>query len=477
MALTRYVIAGNSVAAVSAIEAIRRRDKEAEIVVLSPENYTAYCRPLITYVLAGDVEEEKLPYKRDAFYKANNVKVLYGVGMEGLDPEERKVYLTNGEKLSFDKLLIAIGGVPAVPPIENVKGEGVFTFTTIGDMKSIEAYLTNVNKVVVIGAGMIGMKAAEALAKRGKKVVIVELLERILPLVLDKKASSIAESALTKAGVSFVLGDSVVSVERDKNGRVTGVKLKSGTKIVCDAVVVAVGVRPNTKPLEGSGLKINRGIIVDDRMETNVEGIFAAGDVVEAYDIILGANRPNLIWPLAYRQGFIAGSNMAGGKRRYVGGFPLNSIGFFGFHVISAGMSAIEPDSAEEEGIEVLVSYNEEKGTYKKVVIGNNRLMGYLLVGDVRRAGLYTGLIWSRIDVSAFKKELIKDVSLPEAVYPLEGTQPIDFSARKGFRRFGWAVFPKSYRKFFTSFPSRIEEICAFDEEGVCIYGGENNQG
>jgi len=476
MALTRYVIAGNSVAAVSAIEAIRKRDKEGEIVVLSPENHTAYCRPLITYVLAGDVAEEKLPYKRDSFYKANDVKVLYGVGMEGLDAEKREVYLTSGEKLAFDKLLIAIGGVPAVPPIENLEGEGVFTFTTIGDMKAIDAYLPRVNKVVVIGAGMIGMKAAEALAKRGKKVVIVELLEKILPLVLDKKASSIAEEALAQAGVSFVLGDSVVAVERNREGRVIGVSLKSGARIVCDAVVVAVGVRPNVKPLEGSGLKINRGVVVDDRMETTAEGIFAAGDVVEAYDIILGANRPNLIWPLAYRQGLIAGSNMAGGKRRYVGGFPLNSIGFFGFHVISAGMSAIEA-SSEEEGIEVLVDYSEEGKAYRKVVVGNNRLLGYLVVGDVRRAGLYTGLIWSRLDVSTFKKELVKEVALPEAVYPLDGSQPVDFSARKEFRRFGWAVFPKSYRKFFTSFPSRIEEICAFDEEGVCIYGGEDDQG
>ncbi len=474
--MNRYVIAGNSVAAVSAVEAIRKRDKESEIIILSPEKYTAYCRPLITYILAGDVSEDRLPYKREAFYRQNNAKVLYGVGMEGLDAKERRVYLTNGEPLSFDKLLIAIGGVPAVPPIENVEGEGVFTFTTVEDMKKIESYLPHVNKVVVIGAGMIGMKAAEAIAKRKKRVVVVELLDKILPLVLDKTASSIAERTLEKAGVSYVLGDSVVAIERDKKGKPAGVVLKSGRRIVCDAVVVAVGVRPNIGPIKDSGVKVNRGILVDDRMETTQEGIFAAGDVVEAYDIILGANRPNLIWPLAYRQGFIAGSNMAGGRRRYVGGFPLNSIGFFGFQVISAGLSAVEPEDAEKEDLEVLVNYDKDKEVYKKVVLGNNRLLGYILIGDVRRAGLYTGLIWSKMDVSSFKKELVSELSLPEAVYPLEGKEAIDFSARKSIRRFGWAVFPKSYRKLFTSFPSRIEEICAFDEEGVCIYGDDNRE-
>ena len=472
--MVRYVIAGNSVAAVSAIEAIRKRDREAEIVVISPEKYTAYCRPLITYVLARDVEEFRLPYKRESFYKQHDVNVLYGVSMEGLDAKERKVYLSNGEKLSFDKLLIAIGGKPFIPPIENVNGAFTHTFTTIADMKAIEEDLAQVNRVVVIGAGMIGMKAAEALAKRGKRVVIVELLDRILPLVLDHKASEMAQRTLENAGISYILGDSVVAVERDGKGKPYAVVLKSGEKVSCDMVIVAVGVRPNVEPVKDV-LKVNRGIVVDDRMETSEEGIFAAGDVVEAYDLILGAKRPNLIWPLAYRQGLIAGANMAGGKRRYVGGFPLNSIGFFGFHVISAGMSAVEPNSPDfDESFEILENYDEKRNTYKKVVIGNNRLMGYLLVNDIKRAGLYTGLIWSRIDVSAFKDTLVDEVSYATACYPPEGSFSYSFSDLKDYRRFGWAVFPKSYRKFFTALPSRLEEICAFDDEGVCIYGGND---
>ncbi len=475
--MAKYVIAGNSVAAVSAIQAIRAADKEGEIVVLSPERYTAYCRPLITYVLAGDVEEWRLPYRRESFYEQNDVKVLYGVGLEGLDAKERRVYLTNGEKLPFEKLLIAIGGVPFVPPIEGVNGPGVYTFTTISDMEAVRSALDTMERVVVVGAGMIGMKTAEALAKRGKKVTVVELMDRILPMVLDTTGSRFAEAALEKAGVSYILGDSVVEVERAAGGKVVGVALKSGRKVPCDAVIVAVGVRPNTGPLEGSGIEVNKGVVVDDRMETNVEGVFAAGDVVEAYDLILGRRRPNLIWPLAYRQGFIAGANMAGGRRRYVGGFPLNSIGFFGFQVISAGMSAVELAEGADGSFEVYSRLDEEKGTYRKVVIGNNRLLGFAVVGDVRRAGLYTGLIWSKMDVSSFKELLVEGVSLPEAVYPVEGNlPPMNFSSRKEIRRFGWAVFPYGYRKLFTGYSARIEEVCAFDDMGVCLYDGAEKE-
>ena len=472
MQVVKYLIAGNSVAAVSAIQAIRERDKEGKILVLSPEKHTAYCRPLITYVLAGDVERWRLPYKRESFYQQNSVDVLYGVGLEGLDAKNRVAYLTNGEKVPFEKLLLAVGGTPFVPPIEGVEGPDVYTYTTIADMEAVEARLSEIRKVVVVGAGMIGMKVAEALKKCGKDVVIVELMDRILPMVLDREGSAMAEAALRKAGVEYVLGDSVVGIGRDAAGRVKGVELKSGKKIDCDTVIVAVGVRPNVKPVEGSGITVNRGIVVDDMMETSVEGIYAAGDCAEAYDLILGEKRPNLVWPVAYRQGLIAGSNMAGGKRRYVGGFPINSIGFFGFQVCSAGMSAVADDV--DGSFEIYRFVDEKRGIYRKVVVGNNRLMGFALVGDVRRAGLYTGLIWSRMDVSYFKELLVEGPGLPEAIHPVEGSlPPINFSARKDYRRFGWAVFPYGYRKLFTGYSARIEEICAFDDKGVCFYDGD----
>jgi len=471
--VAKYLIAGNSVAAVAAIQAIRERDPEGKIVVLSPEKTTAYCRPLITYVLAGEVEEWRLPYKRESFYQQNRVDVKYGVALEGLDAENRVAYLSNGERLPFEKMLIAVGGVPFVPPMEGVEGPGVFTYTTIDHMRAVQERLPQMRKVVVVGAGMIGMKVAEALKKCGKDVVIVELMDRILPMVLDKEGSAIAEDVLTKAGVEYVLGDSVVGILRDSSGEVCGVELKSGKRIECDTVVVAVGVRPNIAPVEGSGLQVNRGVVVDDMMETSASGVYAAGDCAEAYDLILGEKRPNLVWPVAYRQGLIAGSNMAGGRRRYVGGFPINSIGFFGFQVCSAGMSAV--DDEIEGSFEIYRYVDREKGIYRKVVIGNNRLMGFALVGDVRRAGLYTGLIWSRMDVSYFKDVLVDGPGLPEAVYPIEGAlPPMNFSSRKGIRRFGWAVFPYGYRKLFTGYSARIEEICAFDDKGVCLYDGDD---
>ncbi|RLD98342.1 MAG: NAD(P)/FAD-dependent oxidoreductase [Aquificota bacterium] len=462
----RYVIAGNSVATVAAIEAIRKRDDKGEIVVISPEPRTAYCRPLITYHLAGQVSSDRLSYKQESFYEARGVRVLYNKALEGLEPEKGRVVLTGGEKLEYDRLLLAIGATPFIPPIEGVKGPGVHPFTSIDHMEAVEAHLKDWKEVVVVGAGMIGMKTAEALHMRGVKVTIVELLEKILPIVLDDASSAWAQEALEKAGVDYVLGDSVVAVERDGRGDVKGVTLKSGAFIPCQGVIVAVGVRPNVAPLEGSGIDINKGVLVDDRMETNLENVFAAGDVVEAYDLILGAKRPIQLWPLAYRQGLIAGANMAGGKKRYVGGFPINSVGFFDFKVASAGLSTVEP--GVEESFEVMVFEDKERGIYRKVVVGNNRLMGFIILNDISRAGVYSGLIWSRMDVSLFKDALVEDMSMPEACrLSAHGLEPWSFESMRDFRRMGWSLFPRSYRKHFTAMPSRIEEVCAFESE-VC---------
>ena len=462
----RYVIAGNSVAAVAAIEAIRRRDDKGEIYLISPEPRTAYCRPLITYCLAGQVPTERLTYRQEGFYRAKGVKVLYEKALEGVEPQKGRVLLTGGEKLEYDRLLLAIGANPSMPPIEGLEGPGVYPFTTVEHLKAVESALKDWREVVVVGAGMIGMKTAEALHLRGMKVTVVELLDRVLPLVLDKTSSLWAQKELEKHGVTCILNDSVVAIERDGKGRVQGVTLKSGTRIPAQGVIMAVGVRPNVGPLAHSGLRINKGLVVDDRLETNVEHVYAAGDVVEAYDLILGTKRPIQLWPLAFRQGLIAGTNMAGGSRRYVGGFPINSVGFFNFKVASAGLSAMEP--GVEESFEVLSFVNEKRGIFRKVVLGNNRVMGFLLLNDISRAGIYSGLIWSRMDVSAFKEYLVKDMSMPEACKPTTfGLEPWSFESMKDHKRLSWALFPFSYRKQFTAMPSRIEEVCAFDTE-VC---------
>jgi len=462
----RYVIAGNSVAAVAAIEAIRRRDEEGEIYLLSPEPRTAYCRPLITYRLAGQVPAERLPYRQEGFYKAKGVRILYKKALEGLEPEKGRVLLTGGEKLEYDRLLLAVGANPFMPPIEGLEGPGVYPFTTMDHLEAVESALEDWREVVVVGAGMIGMKTAEALYLRGIKVTVVELLDKVLPLVLDEASSLWARKELEEQSVTCILNDSVVAIERNGKGQVQGVTLKSGTRIPAQGVIVAVGVRPNVGPLAQSGLHINKGLVVDDCIETNLEHVYAAGDVVEAYDLILGAKRPIQLWPLAFRQGLIAGANMAGGKKRYVGGFPINSVGFFNFKVASAGLSTVEPGI--EESFEVLFFVDEERGIFRKVVLGNNRVMGFLLLNDISRAGVYSGLMWSRMDVSAFKGYLVEDVSMPEACKPtIFGLEPWSFDSMKEHKRFGWSLFPFSYRKQFTAMPSRIEEICAFDTE-VC---------
>ncbi|PIW21582.1 MAG: NAD(P)/FAD-dependent oxidoreductase, partial [Candidatus Aquicultor secundus] len=252
----------------------------------------------------------------------------------------------------------------------------------------------------VIGAGLIGLKAAESLHHRGVKVTVVELANRVMAAVLDTDAGAIVQGALEKAGVNIITEDTVEEILGDNMGLVNGVKLKSGEALDCDAVIVAIGVIPNAGFAKESGVEVNRGIIVDDHMRTNLPDIYAAGDVTEGPDYLNGGKRVMPIWPNAYIQGKIAGFNMAGVDREFKGGLAVNSIELFGVPVVTAGLSNTESDD-----LEVLSSV--EGDTYRKIVLRGSMVVGAVMVGNIDRAGLITGLIRDRIDVSNMRDRLL----------------------------------------------------------------------
>ena len=418
-----YVIIGNSASAVAAIEGIREYDKKGRITVISDEPYFNYSRPLISYLLGKKVTVGKMAYREKDFYHVNRIDLILDNKAAKLDfppdadsPSAKKkkyVVLADSQKIPFDKLLITAGGVPIMPEIKGVNLKGVFAFTKLTDTRRIEKYIkaNKTKKAVVLGGGLIGLKATEALIELKIKVTIVELADRILSATFDKKASGIIEGVLKKIGCKLIANNTITEINR-KNKKVKEVVLKDKKRVPTDLVVVAIGVIPNIELAKNTSITTNKGILVNDYMETNVKDIYAAGDCCEAKDLLLEMNRPIAIWPVAVRQGKIAGYNMAGIKKEYQGSFPMNSVELCGVPTISIGNSF-----TENESYQVLDYFKPEKSVYRKFVFKEGRIIGAIFVGDIERAGIYTGLIKDKVDVTDFKESLLKEdfglISLP----------------------------------------------------------------
>jgi NAD(P)H-nitrite reductase large subunit len=398
-----YVIIGNSVAAVGAIRGIRAIDQQGNITVISRERHTAYGRPLISYLLGGLITEKRMPYLPEDFYEQHRVNLLLNSEVVAVDSGKKQVTLAGGDAVPYDRLLVATGGDPFIPPIVGLSDkEKVFTFTTWDDAAKLKGLAADIEQVVVIGGGLIGLKAAEGLHLLGKRVTIVELADRILSAAFDRPAGRIVAKKMKANGIDVITEDTVVRVEGEGSG-ISGVTLKSGDFIPCDTVVVAIGVRPAAGFLKGGAVEVNRGIVVDDSMATSVKEIYAAGDVTEARDFFSGTKNPMPIWPDAYIQGDIAGTGMAGGTKSYSGGLAMNSIEFFKVSTISMGITN-PSDPAEYE---VLTYLDTENYQYRKFVLQGNHLVGAVLVGNVDRAGICAGLIREKVDVTPFKDRLL----------------------------------------------------------------------
>ncbi len=407
--MSKYVIVGASAAGLGAVEAIREVDPNGTITVITDETCSHYSRPMISDFVSGKADLKKINCRTEEFWKENNVEALMGKKATALDLNEKTVQLESGEKVPYEKLLLATGGKPFVPKTDGSEKDGVFTFTTIGDAQRIAAKIDAINAkaAVVIGGGLIGISITEALLKRGLKVTMVELQDKILSLLLDAKGSDIVEAVVKKAGVNIVTGQSVQKIlgKPDNDGVVGGVLLTKGGQIACDLVIMAIGVIPRTDLVAGSAVKINRGIVVDNLMQTSVPDVYASGDVAEAYDFIINQNRTLPLWPLAVLEGQVAGYNMAGKTTTYGGGTNMSSLKYFGIPIVSIGLA----NPKEDPTLEVLVKQDVEHNFYKKLVLRNNLIVGITLVNSIERAGILFYLMKNSINVKKFKQELLSD--------------------------------------------------------------------
>lgn len=387
----KYVIIGNGAAATGAVEGIRSVDKTGSITVVSREDHHVYCRPLISYLLEGKTDEKKMLYRPGNFYEENGVDVLYGVSAEKIDPAAKKVTLSDGRALDYDALCVATGSAPFVPEVKGLRNVGrVHTFMTLDDAKALEKDLTPQSRVLIVGAGLIGLKCAEGILERCKSVTVCDLAPRVLSSILDDDCAAIMQHKLEEMGVEFMLDDTVAEFEENS------AHMRSGKTVGFDVLVMAVGVRANVSLIKDIGGEVNRGIIVSDKMETSLKDVYAAGDCTESTDITSGVKKVMAIMPLAYMQGRCAGVNMAGGEELLSNALPMNSIGFGGLHCMTAGSYTGE-------------CYEEKTpASIKRLYTEDNLLKGFILIGCNDRAGIYTSLIRNRTPLDTVDFDLLK---------------------------------------------------------------------
>lgn len=381
---SKYVIIGNGTAAVGAIEGIRSVDGDGTVTVISKEPYKAYCRPLISYYLEGKTTKDKMLYRNTDFYEQNNCNLILGKTAKSVDPSSKTVTFESGDTVNYEKLLIASGASPFEPNFDGIETvPQKFSFMTLDDALSIEKAITEKSRVLIIGAGLIGLKCAEGLASKAVSITVCDLAPRVLSSILDDETAITVAEHLENNSINLLLGDTAVKFNN------TTAYMKSGKKIEFDILITAVGVKPNIDILKNAGGQCGRGIDVDSSMCTSLPDIFAAGDCTQSLDISSESVKIMALMPNAYIQGKCAGINMAGGKSDFSNAIPMNSIGFFGLHIMSAGSYVGDEETVKSEN------------GVKKFYIKDGLLKGFIIINDTERAGIYTSMVRNKIPVDS----------------------------------------------------------------------------
>lgn len=401
----KYVIIGASAAGLAAAEAIRKADAQGTIIVLTEEAYMPYSRPSISYYLKGKVKESDMALRKPNFYREKKIDIVKNTKATAIDTE-KKVVKAGRKSYPYDKLCLCTGSKPFVPPMENVKGKtNALTFLDLKAVKDVKAIANEKTRAVVIGAGLIGMKAAEGLVKICKSVDVVELSPRVLPSILDAKSAKQVKKHLENNGIRFHLESTVVRAA-SKGKQITAVTLKNGKKLPCDLLILAVGVRPQTELAEKAGLAVDRGIITDtETMQTSDPDIYAAGDCCVSVDMLDGSKKIIALWPNAVQQGNVAGAQMAGADITVGGTYSANAIDFFGLRICTCGLINAQGEQYSDK-------ITQHDDSYKRLVFEGDKLVGYVLINSSVNAGLYTNLISNQISLDTLQGDIMDDPSI-----------------------------------------------------------------
>lgn len=389
----RYVIVGAGAAGMAAAERIRLYKKDAEIRMMSVDEYS-HSRCMLHRFLGGERTEEELSFVEPDFFVKNGIFWEKKQKALGLDVENRRVLMENGCQ-PYDKLLIATGAVFGIPPIHHFRtASNVYGFRDLSDAQKIDGAVRakNAKHVFVVGSGLVGLDVASGLLERGVKVTIAEMAPRVMPLQTDETAAKAYQERFEAQGARFLLGIGASDSQINDRNEITAVVLSNGEVVECDFVVCAAGVRPNIAWLEGSGLSTDRGIVVDEYLKTSAEDVYAAGDVTGLSGI----------WPNAMDMGRIAAANMCGAAIPYTDRYCMkNTSNFYGLAMLTLG-----DINAKIEGAEVYVK--ESRDCYKKAIVKDGILKALLIQGDISHTGHWQYLIKNEIDLSGIleKKEI-----------------------------------------------------------------------
>jgi nitrite reductase (NADH) large subunit len=391
----KYIIVGNGVAGVTAAESIRRCDGDGDITIITDESYPFYSRIRLIDFLAGNLDIDSLILKSENWYGENNIGLIVGAHVSDIDHGTNTVITSSGETLPYDHLLLATGGVSFVPPITGVDREGVFTLRTLQDAISILEHVERGdNRIVLIGGGVLGLEAGNSLRKRGNAITVVEFFPRLLPRQLDDDGAEILKAQMERMGFTFYLDSRAREIVGEES--VQGIILEDGREIDCDTIIISAGIKPGDSLPRKMGLKIERGVVVNDRMETEIPNIYAAGDLIQHRGVFYG------IWSAAERQGEVAGMNMAGGNEYYEGTTISNTLKVMGIDLFAVG-------DIDAEGKYVSIAVKDKNTfTYRKLVIQDGIIRGAILYGNVEGRGKIMKAIEKETDITNIMKELEK---------------------------------------------------------------------
>jgi len=380
----RHVIIGASAAGLAAAETLRRWAPNSPIALISEEPHLPYSRPLLTYLLGGRVPLERIWLRGPDYFHQWGFQALLGAPVVQVDLQAREVRLASGRVCPYERLLIASGAGPRRLGLPGEDLPGVYTLRNLADWHRLAAGLPPEGTVTVVGAGPVGVKAAEALAHRGLRVNLVEVAPRVLPHLLDDTAASLVQQTLETMNIRVLVHNQPQAVVAAKD-RVRALSLADGRELATDAVLIAAGVVPRVDFLAGTGLAGPGGVGVDACLRTRHEEVYAAGDCIQTTHLLTGLPGAYQIWPAAVAQGQVAGANLAGAGRRYAGALPQNSISLGNFKVIAGGL--LIPAAGEGE---VVCELDRRRGHYRRLVFQQGRLVGLTLAGeDVTNAGIY----------------------------------------------------------------------------------------
>lgn len=386
--ISKYLIIGNGISSLAAAKEIRNYDEEGSLTIITAESYLTYYRVKLSKLLASKINEDSLLVNKEQWYKDNNIDVILNSVVQRINIEKNQVDLQDGRIYTYDKLLIATGSRPFIPPIEGSDKNGVFAMRTLDDVERVQIHCIGCDTYTVLGGGLLGLEAAWSLKELGRKVNVIEFAPYLLNRQLDEEISNKLKEKFKGHGINIYT--SSAAKEIIGNDYVSGVKINNGEIIETNGVLISAGIRPNLDLVIDTPIEYDKGIKVDSHLKTNIDNIYAAGDVVEIDGRVIG------LWTAGNEQGKIAGINMVGGDKTYTQPKLFANLKIGDIEIFSAG------DITSYD--EVYEYIDEDKDIHHKLFVLNNKIMGIILYGDLKEMNNLKNATMNHMDIREYLK-------------------------------------------------------------------------